>query len=178
VSLFTKYDCFSKWTHDPPLGTCLKGNGQNIVSDLGEMNGANIRVMKGRFGMYINWKKVNVKLPPQYVENTSDLSINEAWELIETKSSSSKPKKQVAVKKSAVRKSLTTKRTKSAYLYFCQDKRPEITKSLKSLGEVSKELGRLWKSISAEERKVYDELALAGKVEVQAKQQVTSSPQD
>lgn len=136
------------------------------MSDLGEIDGGSVRVMNGRFGMYINWKKINAKLPPEYVDNPSGLSMDEAWELIQKKSSTSTPKKESATKKkSAVLKPAAPKRSKSAYLYFCQEKRPEIAKTFKSLGEVSKELGRLWKEISAEERKVYDELAVAGKAD-------------
>lgn len=57
-------------------------------------------------------------------------------------------------------KGLTTpgpKRPKSAYLFFCEDMRPEVSAKVKSLGEISKELARLWRETS--DRSKYEELA-------------------
>jgi hypothetical protein len=55
------------------------------------------------------------------------------------------------------------KRPKSAYLFFCAEKRPQV--SATSLGDVSKELARLWAETADdhEARKKYQELAAADK---------------
>ena len=51
------------------------------------------------------------------------------------------------------------KKPKSAYLFFCDDKRASIQKNNpgKKMGDVSKVLGQLWGSISDEERKKYQD---------------------
>ena len=51
----------------------------------------------------------------------------------------------------------TPKRPKSAYIFFCSEKRPEVSERVKSLGEISKELARLWKETT--DRTKYEELA-------------------
>ena len=49
------------------------------------------------------------------------------------------------------------KRAKSAYFFFCDDKRKEVQLANpgKSMCEMSKALGKLWKEISEEDRQKY-----------------------
>lgn len=50
------------------------------------------------------------------------------------------------------------KRPKSAYILFCQDKRPEVVKKnpKMSVTEIAAELGKLWKKASASDKKKYE----------------------
>ena len=52
------------------------------------------------------------------------------------------------------------KKPKSAYLFFCDEKRGAVQKKNpgKKMGDISKVLGQLWGSISDEERKVFQDL--------------------
>eukprot|EP00980_Cylindrotheca_fusiformis_P008004 scaffold1706_cov116-Cylindrotheca_fusiformis.AAC.7 len=137
--------------------------GAGVLVDLGEKEGGRIAVKSGRFGPYINWKKVNVKLPVEYAEDPSELSLDEAWKLVEQKAvnapKSTKSKKQ----ESSVELPPAPKRPLSAYLHFCAERRPEVSSRVKSLGSISKELARLWAEVSEEEREPYNELAKTGK---------------
>lgn len=67
--------------------------------------------------------------------------------LLDTSYSSVKPKKDPN----------RVKKPKSAYLFFCDDKRPSVQKKNpgKKMGDISKILGDLWKNISDEERQKY-----------------------
>ena len=49
------------------------------------------------------------------------------------------------------------KRAKSAYFFFCDDKRKEVQLANpgKGMGEISKALGALWKELSEEDRQKY-----------------------
>lgn len=49
------------------------------------------------------------------------------------------------------------KRAKSAYFFFCDDKRKEVQLANpgKGMGEISKALGALWKQLSEEDRQKY-----------------------
>ena len=63
------------------------------------------------------------------------------------------------------------KRPKSAYFYFCDDKRPALIKKAKGkngkkkviVGEVAKELGEMWKKKKEEDKQQYQVLAKADK---------------
>ena len=54
------------------------------------------------------------------------------------------------------------KRAKSSYLFFCDDVRPKLQSKLKKkgetleLGKVAKELGSLWRALSAAEKEPYN----------------------
>ena len=52
------------------------------------------------------------------------------------------------------------KRAKSAYFFFCDDKRKEVQLANpgKSMGDISKILGKLWKEISEEDKQKYNDL--------------------
>ena len=68
-----------------------------------------------------------------------------------------------ALKIKAMKDPARPKRPTSGYLYFCQDARPKIHKHLSKnnknpqLGDVAKVLGKEWKALSDNKRKVYDE---------------------
>jgi phage host-nuclease inhibitor protein Gam len=132
-------------------------------------------VKDGRFGMYISWKKVNAKIPSQYMDNPSELPLDEAWTLIEEKAATmtgttGKTKKGKSANGAAsVDLPPAPKRPLSSYLHFCAEKRAQVAGTLKSLGEVSKELARLWAEISDKDRETYIDLAAGSKVEYEEK---------
>ena len=75
-------------------------------------------------------------------------------------------KTQSEKKGSAKKARLTTdlvaappKRPRSSYILFCSAKRPEVSKTLKSLGDISKELGRQW--AETKDRTEFENLAAA-----------------
>ena len=56
------------------------------------------------------------------------------------------------------------KRSKTAFLFFCAEKRAQIAERGLSFGEINRELGEQWKSLSADERAPYEELAALDKL--------------
>ncbi len=130
------------------------------LAEIGEKEGSMITVKTGRFGDYINWKKVNAKLPADYLDDPSNLPLEEAWMLIQEKAASS-PTKSSKKKKDDLPPG--PKRPKSSYLFFSAEKRPEISANFSTLGEVAKELGRLWNELSDEDKQPYVEQAEAAK---------------
>lgn len=70
--------------------------------------------------------------------------------LLDTSYTSVKPKKDPN----------RVKKPKSAYLFFCDDKRPSVAKKNpgKKMGDISKILGELWKNLSEDDRKKYNKL--------------------
>ena len=130
-----------------------------------------VTVKSGRFGMYLNWKRVNAKMPAEYLDNPSEVPLDEAWSLISAKadSVSSKPTKSKkgrgSKKASTIALPPAPKRPLTAYLHFCAAKRPEVAAGAGSLGSISKELARLWAETSDEAREPYTELADKSKEE-------------
>jgi len=156
------------------------------LAEIGEKDGSMIRVKTGRFGDYISWNKINVKLPANYLDDPSQLPLDEAWALIQEKAASS-PRKTKGKKKDILADLPPgPKRPQSSYLIFSAEKRPEISAKFSTLGEVAKELGRLWKELSDEDKQPYIEKAAAAKAayevekakwEEETKQQRHSSQQ-
>jgi hypothetical protein len=128
-----------------------------------------VTVKSGRFGIYINWNKVNAKMPSEYLDDPSELPLEEAWSLIQEKAGSTSAKsansKKGKKKSSSVELPPAPKRSLSAYLFFCAEKRPEVSTTAKSLGSISKELARLWAETSDDDRKPYNALAQVAKEE-------------
>lgn len=122
-----------------------------------------IAVKRGRFGAYINWNKVNAKLPSEYLDDPSELPLEEAWSLIQQKAASSPRKGSRKKKTTDIEIPPGPKRPLSSYLIFAAEKRPEIAAKFSSLGEVSKELGRLWSKLSEADKKPYVEKAAIAK---------------
>jgi len=87
------------------------------------------------------------------------------------------PKKIVTKKREKKEKKSTSSvnlppkptRSMSAYLFFCRERRLEVSKTVKSLGEISKELARLWADTDANSRLPYHDLAAKAKVEYSVK---------
>lgn len=154
-----------------------KTSQRGVLATLGEKEGSPVTVKKGRFGDYINWKKVNAKLPPQYSDEPISTPLDEAWALIQEKADknlSPKGRKKKSTKASSVNDDNThlppaPKRPLSAYIHFCMEKRPEVSAAGATLGETSKALAALWAKTTANERERYEEMAIAGKEEYQAK---------
>lgn len=127
-----------------------------------------VNVKDGRFGIYINWKKVNAKLPPEYADSPETLPLDEAWSLIVEKAGrESGGKKKTGKAASRIELPPAPKRPKSSYLYFCAEKRPQVAKKVESLGEISKELSRLWAETT--NREPYEDMAKAEKAEYEKK---------
>ncbi|KND01708.1 FACT complex subunit POB3 [Spizellomyces punctatus DAOM BR117] len=70
-------------------------------------------------------------------------------------------KSKQPAKKKAKKDAAAPKKNVSAFLLFCKDKRPEVMDENPGLSitEASKKLGELWKSITPDEKKKYDNLA-------------------
>ncbi|VEU43595.1 unnamed protein product [Pseudo-nitzschia multistriata] len=136
--------------------------GAGVLAEIGEKDEAMITVKRGRFGAYINWNQVNAKLPSEYIDDPSELSLEEAWTLIQQKAASS-PGKRTKKKTTDIEIPPGPKRPPSSYFLFTAEKRPEVSAAFSSLGEVSKELGRLWSSLSDDEKKPYVEKAAIAK---------------
>jgi len=137
------------------------------LAELGEKDGSMVTVKSGRFGAYINWGKVNAKLPSEYFDEPETMPLEEAWALVQEKAASLPASGKGAKKGSKTKSNLppAPKRPKTAYLHFCAEKRPEVAKTNKSLGEISKALAELWKDTSDADRKHFDQLAEVGKLE-------------
>ncbi|KAG7351117.1 DNA topoisomerase I [Nitzschia inconspicua] len=137
-------------------------SGAGVLAEIGEIEGSMVTVKSGRFGPYINWKKVNVNLPNEHRDDPSSLSLEEAWSMIEEKAAKNiSPKGKKSSKITGADISPGPKRPPSAYLLFSSDKRPEVAGQFSSLGEISKELSRLWKESTDGERQPYLEKAAA-----------------
>jgi phage host-nuclease inhibitor protein Gam len=142
--------------------------GRGVLALIGEMEGSKVTVKSGRFGTYINWKKVNAKMPQEYADDPSTLPLEVAWSLIEEKggnSASGKGAKTKSGKKGEAGLPPAPKRPPSGYLHFCSAKRPDVAAEVKSLGQISKELARLWAEASDEDRAPFMALAKASKDE-------------
>lgn len=145
--------------------------GRGVLAEIGEKDGSMVTVKTGRFGSYISWKKVNAKLPTEYLDEPSNIPLEEAWTLIQEKAPTSNGKGEITMNKGKGKKSLSSykdsppppKRPPSAFLLFSAEKRAEVSAKFSSLGEVSKELGRLWKDVTDEERAKFDEMASIAK---------------
>jgi DNA topoisomerase-1 len=131
-----------------------KRAGAGVLAEIGEKEGATVIVKSGRFGPYITWNKINVNLPSEYRDDPSSISLEEVWPLIQEKASKTgKKKKQGKTSDSDFPPGL--KRPPTAYLLFCSEKRNEVATKFSSLGEVSKELSRLWKATTEDERQPF-----------------------
>jgi phage host-nuclease inhibitor protein Gam len=140
------------------------------------MDGSIVSVKEGRFGPYINHRRVNVNLPSDFREDPSSISLMEAWSLIQEKASSGRRKNANRGKgRDTVSENIVLppapKRPKSAFLFFCNDKRLEVSKTTKSLGEISKELSRLWALTVDDQdaRQIFEDLARKEKEEYMLK---------
>ena len=145
----------------------------DVLVEVGEFDGGPITVRNGRYGPYINWNKINVKLPSAYSDNPASLPLDEAQALIEAKLESGSVSGDSA-RKSTSKSSSTNlppppKRPLSSYMHFCSAMRPGLANSGKSLGEISKELAQRWSETPEDSRKPYEEMASVSKQEYEEK---------
>lgn len=148
--------------------------GRGVLANLGEKEGSMISVKTGKFGTFLKWDKVNVQLPNEYIDTPKLVPFEDAWRLIQEKRGPIKIRKPKS-KKDADENFASPpspKRPTSAYLYFCAAKRPEVSQTIKTLGEMSKVLSSLWAQTTAEDRMPYEQLAVTGKAEYEAKVRV------
>jgi HMG (high mobility group) box/Topoisomerase C-terminal repeat len=147
--------------------------GRGVIGELGEKEGSKVTIKAGRFGMYLNWKRVNAKLPVEYVDNPEDIPLDQAWSLIQGQAASKPAKgKRIATNSNDSRLPPAPKRPKSAYLHFCTEKRPQVAETVKMLGDVSKRLAALWSETSEKDRERFVEMALQGKMEYEEEKQL------
>jgi hypothetical protein len=94
-----------------------------------------------------------------------------------TKEKVEKPKKEAVEKKPKDVKTSSTepKRGMSAYIYFCKEMRPVVKDEIPDIAsnEILKELGRRWQLLSDEDKKPYNDMASAGKVEKKVEEKKT-----
>jgi DNA topoisomerase-1 len=139
---------------------------RGVIAELGEKDGHVVAVKKGRYGNYLNWKKVNAKLPAEYAGNPSGIPLDLAWDLIKEKDGTSAGGKSSKVSKTkGIVLPTAPKRPLSAYLHFCAAKRREVTETTAKLGEISKKLAKLWAELGDSDREIYLELAATAKEE-------------
>ncbi|GMI08265.1 hypothetical protein TrLO_g6461 [Triparma laevis f. longispina] len=152
--------------------------GRGVLLDFGKVEGGTLTVREGRFGVYLNWKKVNAKLPKEYADEPTSISQEVAWAAIQEKAAGGTGKKAAGKKKvvkgNAGKEASNSsnlpsppKRPPSAYLLFCGENRAEVSKTTKKLGDVSKELARLWKE-SEGKRERWEEQAADAKKKYEA----------
>ena len=46
---------------------------KGVLQDFGDVEGGKLTVRDGRFGVYLNWKKVNAKMPAEYVDEPTSI---------------------------------------------------------------------------------------------------------
>ena len=139
---------------------------RGVLAELGEKDGSKVYVKAGRFGNYINWKKVNAKIPAEFVDSPDTVPLETAWDLILAKDAAGPSKRG---SKNDPNLPPRPKRPLSAYLHFCAAKRPEVATAQKKLGDVSKQLAALWAETPPEARIEFEALAQQGKEEHQVK---------
>ena len=140
-----------------------------VLAEVGEKDGSPVTVKTGRFGPYINWNRVNANLPQEFRSDPTLLTLDQAWELLESKRQKMGTK---TGRKSTNKSDLppAPKRPKSAYLFFCDEMRPEVTKeSPSSLGIVSKKLAKMWANASDKQRDKYNQMASEARKEYEAR---------
>jgi len=130
---------------------------------LGQLEGKNVTVREGRFGPYIRYGSVNAKLPLTYKDMPHECTLDEAVEAIREKHAqegggrgeAKKTKAKTAVKEEETK----AKRGKSAYLFFCQEKRHELVEQGLGFGDIAKKLSAMWKELSPEDKAPYEEMS-------------------
>jgi hypothetical protein len=67
---------------------------RGVIAELGEKDGFAARIKDSLFGVYINWEKVNAKLPVDYAGSPETIPLEEAWFLILEKGETSRLRKR------------------------------------------------------------------------------------
>jgi DNA topoisomerase-1 len=142
---------------DDALTSGAQRKPRGTIAELGEMEGAMVRIKSGRFGPYINWKKVNAKLPDNY--STENLpSLEESWFAICEKAGKARSGESTIELPPAPKRPAA-----SAWLLFCSEARKKIADKKLPLGESSKLLSQMWAEIDDDERARFDREAAAKK---------------
>ncbi len=104
------------------------------------------------------WKSIDEELKSEYQEKAKDDKerYNRELEDYEPKEGYYNPKEKISKKKL---KEIKPKRARSAYIFFCNDKRQEVSKRVNNNKEVLQELGRMWKNLSDKKKQKYNEMA-------------------
>jgi hypothetical protein len=106
------------------------------------------------------WKEISPKKKAVYQDMASDDKKRYAEEIegYEPKDGFKSPKKAKKEKSDA------PKRARSAYIFFCMEKREEVKKNPKiSNSDILSELGKMWKALSEKKKKPFAEMAEADK---------------
>jgi len=106
------------------------------------------------------WKEISTKKKAVYQEMASDDKKRYAEEIegYEPKDGFKSPKKTKKEKSDA------PKRARSAYIFFCTEKREEVKKNPKiSNSDILSELGKMWKASNDKKKKPFAEMAAADK---------------
>jgi hypothetical protein len=87
--------------------------------------------------------------------------------IVKEKVEKTKKAPKEAVEKKPKESSTEPKRGMSAYIYFCKEMRPVVKAEIPDIAsnEILKELGRRWQLLSDDEKKPFNAMASAGKVE-------------
>jgi len=143
---------------------------------LGEKNGKDVTVKKGRFGPYVTWNKINVGLPQDLAAEPENVTLEEAWALLEPKIACGGPKMKAGRGNKSTEQDASLppapKKPRNAYLHFAAEVRPTLLSGgggKMSIGEVSKALSLLWAGTNEEEQIKYKELADQEKLDYQEK---------
>jgi len=98
-------------------------------------------------------------------ENKSESSTEDSSKKKKKKGTGAKRKKSSKSKKQKKKKKNGIKRALSAYMYFCNQNRPNIKQNNPEakFSEIGKLMGLTWKKLSPEEKKPYEASALHDK---------------
>ncbi|EYS91927.1 DNA topoisomerase I [Bartonella bacilliformis str. Heidi Mejia] len=84
----------------------------SVLAALGDHpDGGSITVRDGRYGSYVNWRKINATLPKD--KDPANITLSEALELLSAKTSAPSKTRKVAAKKTAPKKNTTVKKASS-----------------------------------------------------------------
>ena len=56
---------------------------KSIIAVVGVMYGANVSIRKRKYGLFVEWKDNNAKLPAEFSENPKDITLEQAWSILE-----------------------------------------------------------------------------------------------
>jgi len=79
------------------------------------------------------------------------------------------------VAKASAKGEVPAKRARTAFIFFCSEKRPEVTARGLSFGEITKELASMWKALTPDERDPYEEMSNLDKLKLQSSSATTTS---
>lgn len=166
--------------------------------DFGLVKGEPLVIKSGRFGPYVAWGRgktaVNAGLPKDLQEDLDALPEDLAWSLIEKKAAEkgkgsarvakaakatkgtkgAKGSKTAQAKGGKGGKRSASPRLKSAWNFFCDQRRPELVAvaaekgEVMRLGDLSKHLSSEWKEMGPDARGPFEQQAEAHRSEMQA----------